>query len=178
VMGNPRGSSGYGQAHGRAIVGAMGTVDVDDVLALLDTALGRPDLDAAKVGVLGGSYGGSTFLGLLGQVLQRPDLDAGDRLSVFAYGSGCQSEFYEVTLGDDARGEAGRAGVERHLDERLAISIEDYEYLERTREAMVDQRHAVADRSRPDGAYASQYAGQGRLVLAGVDDFRRVYEWS
>ena len=58
VMGNPRGSSGYGQAHGRAIVGAMGTVDVDDVLALLDTALGRPDLDAAKVGVLGGSYGG------------------------------------------------------------------------------------------------------------------------
>lgn len=58
VMGNPRGSSGYGESHGRAPVGALGTVDADDVLALLDTALRRDDLDAARVGVMGGSYGG------------------------------------------------------------------------------------------------------------------------
>ncbi len=58
VMGNPRGSSGYGQEHGRAIVGAMGTVDVDDVLALLDAALTRDDLAEDRVGVMGGSYGG------------------------------------------------------------------------------------------------------------------------
>jgi dipeptidyl aminopeptidase/acylaminoacyl peptidase len=58
VMGNPRGSAGYGQQHGRAVVGAIGSVDVDDVLALLDQALLRPDCDTARVGVLGGSYGG------------------------------------------------------------------------------------------------------------------------
>jgi len=58
VMGNPRGSAGYGQHHGRAVVGAIGSVDVDDVLALLDHALLRPECDAARVGVLGGSYGG------------------------------------------------------------------------------------------------------------------------
>jgi dipeptidyl aminopeptidase/acylaminoacyl peptidase len=58
VLGNPRGSSGYGQAHGRAVVKAMGTVDVDDLLALLDAALARPDCDEARVGVMGGSYGG------------------------------------------------------------------------------------------------------------------------
>lgn len=58
VMGNPRGSAGYGQQHGRAVVGAMGTVDVDDVLALLDVALTRPECDAGRVGVMGGSYGG------------------------------------------------------------------------------------------------------------------------
>jgi hydroxymethylglutaryl-CoA synthase len=162
------------QAH-RTVLGRVGVTRKSDALEHFHRKV-EPGLVFNRR--IGGSYGGSTFLGLLGQLHGRPDLDAGDRLSVFAYGSGCQSEFYEVTLGDDARGEAGRAGVERHLDERLAISIEDYEYLERTREAMVDQRHAVADRSRPDGAYASQYAGQGRLVLAGVDDFRRVYEWS
>ena len=39
VMGNPRGSAGYGQDHGRAVVGALGTVDIDDLLALLDHAL-------------------------------------------------------------------------------------------------------------------------------------------
>jgi dipeptidyl aminopeptidase/acylaminoacyl peptidase len=58
VLGNPRGSAGYGQEHGYAITGAFGTVDVDDVLALLDKALERPDLDATRVGIMGGSYGG------------------------------------------------------------------------------------------------------------------------
>jgi dipeptidyl aminopeptidase/acylaminoacyl peptidase len=58
VLGNPRGSAGYGQAHGRAITRGFGTVDVDDVLALLDAALERPDLDASRVGLMGGSYGG------------------------------------------------------------------------------------------------------------------------
>ncbi|MFD2422486.1 S9 family peptidase [Amycolatopsis pigmentata] len=58
VMGNPRGSSGYGERHGRAIVRGFGTVDADDVLALLDSALARPGLDSSRVGVMGGSYGG------------------------------------------------------------------------------------------------------------------------
>jgi dipeptidyl aminopeptidase/acylaminoacyl peptidase len=58
ILGNPRGSAGYGESHGRAIVRAFGTVDADDVLALLDAALERSDLDSARVGVMGGSYGG------------------------------------------------------------------------------------------------------------------------
>jgi dipeptidyl aminopeptidase/acylaminoacyl peptidase len=58
VMGNPRGSSGYGQAHGRAIVGNVGEASSVDLLALLDAALADPSLDAQRVGVLGGSHGG------------------------------------------------------------------------------------------------------------------------
>jgi dipeptidyl aminopeptidase/acylaminoacyl peptidase len=58
VLANPRGSAGYGESHGRAIVQAFGTVDADDLLALLDSALERPELDASRVGVMGGSYGG------------------------------------------------------------------------------------------------------------------------
>lgn len=58
VLPNPRGGAGYGEAHGRAIVRAMGTVDADDVLAALDAALARPECDAGRVGVMGGSYGG------------------------------------------------------------------------------------------------------------------------
>lgn len=60
VMGNPRGSAGYGLAHGEAVLGALGTVDADDVLALLDGALADASLplDPGRVGVMGGSYGG------------------------------------------------------------------------------------------------------------------------
>lgn len=58
VMGNPRGGSGYGAAHGRAVKEAIGTVDVADLTALLDHALTLPGLDGSRVGVQGGSYGG------------------------------------------------------------------------------------------------------------------------
>jgi dipeptidyl aminopeptidase/acylaminoacyl peptidase len=58
VLGNPRGSSGYGEAHGRAIIGDMGNSDRADLMALLDHALDEPRLDPTRVGVMGGSYGG------------------------------------------------------------------------------------------------------------------------
>ncbi len=56
---NPRGAAGYGQAHGRVIKEAMGTVDLDDVLAFLDGALAEHHaMDGERLGVMGGSYGG------------------------------------------------------------------------------------------------------------------------
>jgi dipeptidyl aminopeptidase/acylaminoacyl peptidase len=59
VMGNPRGSSGYGEAHGRAVMGNVGEASATDLMALLDAALdGDPSLDRERVGVLGGSHGG------------------------------------------------------------------------------------------------------------------------
>ena len=68
VLGNPRGGSGRHTGWGQAILGhhhpvkpgtGWGSVDVDDVLAIIDTALDRYDFcDADRVGMLGGSYGG------------------------------------------------------------------------------------------------------------------------
>jgi dipeptidyl aminopeptidase/acylaminoacyl peptidase len=59
VLGNPRGSSGHGQAHAQAVQGNVGEVSATDLLALLDAALaGGPDLDRDRVGVMGGSHGG------------------------------------------------------------------------------------------------------------------------
>jgi dipeptidyl aminopeptidase/acylaminoacyl peptidase len=65
VYANPRGSSGYSEDWGTAIRGPVadgpgwGTVDYEDLMAALDTALERFDfLDAERTGVLGGSYGG------------------------------------------------------------------------------------------------------------------------
>lgn len=58
---NPRGSSGYGEAWGRAIAapGSWGSVDYDDVTAVVDAAVAGFDfVDPDRLGVLGGSYGG------------------------------------------------------------------------------------------------------------------------
>jgi dipeptidyl aminopeptidase/acylaminoacyl peptidase len=67
VQCNPRGSSGYGSAHGRAIRGGFGELDAEDVLAFLDAALEDPQLDAERVGVMGGSYGGYLTALLIGR---------------------------------------------------------------------------------------------------------------
>ncbi|WP_295830857.1 S9 family peptidase [uncultured Microbacterium sp.] len=59
VYSNPRGSAGYGRAHGRSIRRRMGTLDFFDVMDFFDGVVGAdPRLDADRVGVMGGSYGG------------------------------------------------------------------------------------------------------------------------
>lgn len=77
LMSNPRGSSGRHTGWGQAINGpkhpttpgsGWGTVDVDDVLAVLDHALARYRFcDPERVGMLGGSYGGYMATTLAGR---------------------------------------------------------------------------------------------------------------
>jgi acylaminoacyl-peptidase len=63
---NPRGSVGQTDAFARAVAGAWGTADMPDFLAALDHALSLGGLDATRVGVTGGSYGGFSTNWLLG----------------------------------------------------------------------------------------------------------------
>ena len=65
LFSNPRGGSGYSEEWGRAICGPVrggpgwGTVDHEDVLGVVDTALEKFDfLDPDRLGMIGGSYGG------------------------------------------------------------------------------------------------------------------------
>lgn len=57
---NPRGSGGYGEAFGRAVIGDWGGEDLADLLAALDHVLAaHPDrLDPARTAINGGSFGG------------------------------------------------------------------------------------------------------------------------
>ncbi len=57
VYANPHGSVGYGQAYAQ-IKGRWGEVDAADLLGFLDAAVDRFGLDAGRLGVAGGSYGG------------------------------------------------------------------------------------------------------------------------
>ena len=77
IMSNPRGSSGREQTWGQAILGpthhaapgtGWGSVDVDDVLAVLDHVLANYSFcDPSRVGMLGGSYGGFMATWLAGR---------------------------------------------------------------------------------------------------------------
>jgi dipeptidyl aminopeptidase/acylaminoacyl peptidase len=64
---NPRGSQGYGDDHSGAIYNNWGTVDFDDVMALADYAEQLPYVDAERMGVAGGSYGGYMTVTIIGR---------------------------------------------------------------------------------------------------------------
>lgn len=55
---NPRGSDGYGQDFVHAVVHHYGERDYEDIMAAADYAAQLPGVDATRLGITGGSYGG------------------------------------------------------------------------------------------------------------------------
>jgi dipeptidyl aminopeptidase/acylaminoacyl peptidase len=55
---NPRGSTGYGREFSRAVTNDWGGKDYVDIMAGLDAAIAQGGIDADRLGVAGGSYGG------------------------------------------------------------------------------------------------------------------------
>jgi dipeptidyl aminopeptidase/acylaminoacyl peptidase len=64
---NPRGSQGYGDTHATTIANRWGTVDFADVMAWADYVEKLPYVDAARMGVAGGSYGGYMTTTIIGR---------------------------------------------------------------------------------------------------------------
>lgn len=58
VYANPRASSSYGLDHAQAVLGAYGSVDADDVMAVASHAVANHIDPVAPVHLTGGSYGG------------------------------------------------------------------------------------------------------------------------
>jgi dipeptidyl aminopeptidase/acylaminoacyl peptidase len=96
VYSNPRGSSGYSEEWGRAICGpgelgpGWGTVDYEDVLGAVDSALEQFDfLDPERIGVIGGSYGGFMTSWIVGHTnrFQAACSERGVNQMVSMYGS-------------------------------------------------------------------------------------------
>ncbi len=100
---NPRGGTGYGEAHGASIWNAAGTADYDDVMAWTDYVETLPFVDKDRMGVTGGSYGGFMTNWIIGQthrfkaaVTQRSILN---RFS--SYGTSDMNWMREEALGDE-----------------------------------------------------------------------------
>ena len=58
VFGNPRGSTGYGRKFSAAVFGDTGGKDYKDIMSIVDAAIKSGGVDANRLGVAGGSYGG------------------------------------------------------------------------------------------------------------------------
>ena len=132
VMCNPRGSAGYGEAHGRAIRHRMGTVDFTDVIDFLEGALTRhPMLDGSRVGVMGGSYGGYLTAWIIahdhrfaGAIVERGYLDPEAFVGTSDIGSFFSDE-YTGTDPERMRAQSPQAMIGQVTTPTLVIHSED-----------------------------------------------------
>ena len=127
---------------------------------------------------IGSAYGGSTFICLLGMLHASAGLSGGDRLSIFAYGSGCQAELYSGLVGPAAQAYVRGLDIDQHLDSRVALTVEQYEQIEKACETNIDVRTYESLSQDVGDLYAQRYEGQRLLVLEDVRDYHRNYRWS
>jgi hypothetical protein len=68
--------------------------------------------------------------------------------------------------------------IDEHLEGRASVTIDDYERIERLREASFDCPNFVPGQMDPGGLAAEAYRDTGLLVLRRVTDHRREYDWA
>ena len=127
---------------------------------------------------MGGTYGSSTFIGLVGMLEGAADLAQGDRVSMFSYGSGACAEFYSALIGPRAKQLARGIALDHQLSARRALTVREYEDIERERTCWIDQGDFAPSTLGFDDWYERRYRGQHLLVFQGIEDHYRKYAWS
>lgn len=127
---------------------------------------------------IGSPYGASTFMCLLALLARDEAVDDGDRVGIFAFGSGYSGEFYSGRVLAGARAEARRADADALLDARRPVTVAEYEACERAHTEATGCADHTPDRSLLGDWYERAYAGQRKLVLEQVENHHRHYAWS
>lgn len=127
---------------------------------------------------MGGVYGAATFVALAGLIEHQTQLGPGDRIGIYAYGSGSCAEFYSARLCDGAQAAVADARIAEQLDARRRLTVCEYEACERGLHASAGAPHHTPDAHVVRGLYEDQYEGRQRLVFTGTRDHFRSYTWS
>ncbi|MBN1685729.1 MAG: hydroxymethylglutaryl-CoA synthase family protein [Spirochaetales bacterium] len=162
------------QAH-RTLLNLDGRRPKDEVMKSFDAKV-VPGLKYARR--VGSTYGASNFVGLAGIAGSVGKTNGRARIGFFSYGSGAIGEFYSGVLCDGAAEAIASMAIDRTLDERTEVSVDEYETIERTRESYIENPDFEPDLSLPAGLYSRFYGGKRRLILKNVKNFYRTYEWS
>jgi dipeptidyl aminopeptidase/acylaminoacyl peptidase len=98
---NPRGSTGYGESHAKAIFADWGNKDFQDDMAMVDYAIEQGIADPDKLGVSGWSYGGISTDFIIAQTnrFKAAISGAGSALFISSYGHDQYQKDYETELG-------------------------------------------------------------------------------
>ena len=131
-----------------------------------------------------GNIMGATVMLSLASAIDRGSFDAPRRIGCFSYGSGCSSEFYSGVVTAAGRQKIRSMELERHLDERYELSMDEYgTLLEAGNAVRFGTRDVVLDTGLIPAVWQSilDRAGNGaskRIFLTEIKNFHREYAWT
>ena len=126
---------------------------------------------------VGNIMGGSIFLALAGIVDSAPH-ERPVRVGMFSYGSGCCSEFYSGVISAGAAERQEQFDIVARLDDRYRLSIEEYEsVLSNSSMVRFGARNVSLD-ADPLLRMAGSCVNKDALVLRGIKEFHREYEFT
>ncbi|MFH0345763.1 polyketide biosynthesis 3-hydroxy-3-methylglutaryl-ACP synthase PksG [Bacillus vallismortis] len=125
---------------------------------------------------VGNIMGAALFLALA-STIDQGRFDSPKRIGCFSYGSGCCSEFYSGITTPQGQERQHSFGIEKHLDRRYQLSMEEYELLFKGN-GMVrfGTRNVKLDVEMIPGIM--QFTQEKpRLFLEEISEFHRKYRW-
>ncbi|MEK5211539.1 polyketide biosynthesis 3-hydroxy-3-methylglutaryl-ACP synthase PksG [Bacillus sp. FSL R5-0603] len=125
---------------------------------------------------VGNIMGAALFLALA-STIDQGRFDSPKRIGCFSYGSGCCSEFYSGITTPQGQERQRTFGIEKHLDRRYQLSMEEYELLFKG-SGMVrfGTRNVKLDFEMIPGIMQSTQE-KPRLFLEEISEFHRKYRW-
>jgi polyketide biosynthesis 3-hydroxy-3-methylglutaryl-CoA synthase-like enzyme PksG len=125
---------------------------------------------------VGNIMGATVFLSLLGTI-DNGNFDSPKRLGIFSYGSGCCSEFHSGVVTSGGQEAIRQLGIQKQLDERYELSIEQYEKLLRGNDAVAfGTRNVKLDLELIPEVFEVNKSRR-RLVLSEIHEYHREYIW-
>jgi polyketide biosynthesis 3-hydroxy-3-methylglutaryl-CoA synthase-like enzyme PksG len=120
---------------------------------------------------------GATVFLSLASTIDQGQFEHPRRIGCFSYGSGCCSEFYSGVVTHAGQKRQQRFQIERQLNERYQLSMDEYELLiEGSSAVKFGTRNVKMDFHLIPGALSS-CREKPRLFLEEIRDFHRQYRW-
>jgi polyketide biosynthesis 3-hydroxy-3-methylglutaryl-CoA synthase-like enzyme PksG len=127
--------------------------------------------------LVGNLFSGSVFLALASLIEYVP-LHSPARVGLFAYGSGCSSEFFSGLLDASAQETLAPMRLREHLAGRAELTFDEYvRFTEVNRRCLRPVRHCDIDVKGLSGLLDRVSGRRPLLALRGTDNYHRAYEW-
>ncbi len=134
-----------------------------------------PSLEYGRT--VGNLCSGSIYLALAGLLDHASETD-GHTIGLYSYGSGCASEFFSATITPGASRVVAAADIGARIRLRTKIDFQEYARLvPHARDCLLPSRDREVDLSDCAEMIAPLRELRPQLVLTGVENYHRRYEW-
>lgn len=158
----------------RTVLRRLKRLPADQIEADFHTRL----LPSLRYPQLVGNLYTATSLLALASAIDNAEITGERRVGVFAYGSGCSSEFYSCVVSPASVDALGSMGIAQALESRYRLTAGEYdEILSATAELGFGTRDFKVDVDRFAHITGKQLVDHQRLVLTEVRDYHREYAW-